>query len=246
MENETFRINMGDKDKAEVIIRRVGGVNELPVKPAIPINLEGTLRSPYEFLVKRSDQPDQINQKRCLILIDREAMSITLVTHEDDPYHQGKVVGVLEVHPKLKAFGINTGKQWDPNELGQFFKMNRAYFLDKSVNMDLVTRLKSFEATVNSKIEKKKTESGDFADSFSGVVNSNLPPNFKLNIPLFKGDNPEEFEVEFYATVNGRTVTLQLISPGAQETMDQVKDDAIDTQIELIDNLTPNIVIIET
>ena len=81
--------------------------------------------------------------------------------------------------------------------------------------MKLVTELKNFEATVNSKVEKQKSEKGDFKDNYSGVVMSNLPEAFTLQIPIFKGMPAETIEVEFYASVNGRDVTLQLVSPGA-------------------------------
>lgn len=236
---------MGDKEKAEVVLRKVTSVNELPVRAPVKIDIVGTLNAPYEFLSKRIDQTDQINQKKCLVIVDRDTMDITLVTNEDDEYKRGKVLGSLEVHPKLVAFGINGPKEWEPNELGQFFKMNRAYFTDKTKNMELVTILKNFQAKIESKIEKQKADDGKFADSFSGVVSSNLPDGFKVNLPIFKGSKPEEFEVEFYSKVNGRTIFLQLVSPGAQEVMDNVKDNAIDDQIKKIRELAPDIAIIE-
>jgi len=245
MENEGIKIVTGDKEKVEVILRKVDKVNELPVKPPIKVDIVGTLGAPYEFLSKRIDQPDQINQKKCFVLVDRKGMDITLITNEDNEYWMGRVIGKLKVHPKIIDFGINTEKEWEPNELGQFFKMNRAYFTDKTKNMELVTILKNFQAKIESKIEKQKADDGKFADSFSGVVSSNLPDGFKVNLPIFKGSKPEEFEVEFYSKVNGRTIFLQLVSPGAQEVMDNVKDNAIDVEIAKIRELAPDIAIIE-
>jgi len=245
MENEKINITMGDKEKAEVILRKVTSVNELPIKAPVKTDIVGTLNAPFEFLSKRIDQPDQINQKKCLIIVDRDTMDITLITNEDDEYKRGKVLGSLEIHPKLTAFGINGQREWEPNELGQFFKMNRAFFADKAKNMELVTTLKNFVAKIESKIEKQKADDGKFADSFSGVVSSNLPDKFKVSLPIFKGSKPEEFEVEFYSKVNGRTISLQLISPGAQEILDNVKDTVIDEQIKKIRELAPDIAIIE-
>ncbi len=170
---------MGDKEKAEVILRKVTSVNELPIKAPVKTDIVGTLNAPLEFLSKRIDQPDQINQKKCLIIVDRDTMDITLITNEDDEYKRGKVLGSLEIHPKLTAFGINGPREWEPNELGQFFKMNRAYFTEKAKNMELVSTLKNFVAKIESKIEKQKADDGKFADSFSGVVSSNLPDKFR-------------------------------------------------------------------
>jgi len=241
---------MGDRvTTAEVIVREVNSVNELPVKPPVKVNLSGTIGAPLEFLTKRKDTPegifDQIVEENCHILVDRERMTITLIINEDDEYLIGKVVGGLMEHPKFKEFRINTEARWEPNMLGQFIKMNRAYFIDKDANMTLVTQLKNFEANINSKIEKQKSETGSFKDNYSGMVISNLPDSFKLNIPLFKGGKVEEIEVEFYANINGREISLQLISPGAAEAMDKVRDEVIDEQIEKIRALTPGIAIIE-
>lgn len=231
--------------KGEIIIREVNTVNELSVKPPIRVDIVGTLPSVREFLSKRIDQPDQINQKKCRIIVNREDMDIILITNEDDEYHQGKVVGCLTKHPRFESFGINSGYKWSPVELGQFIKMNRAFFTDKDANMKLVSELKNFVANINAKIEKEKNENGSFKDNYSGVVTSNLPGSFKLKIPLFKGGKPEEIEVEFYADVDGRDVRLRLYSPGAAETMEKVRDEYIDEQLEQIRVLAPDIAIIE-
>lgn len=245
MQNEKLQIVTGDKEKTEVVIREVTTVNELSVQSPLKINLEGVITAPLEFLTQRLDQADQINQKRCHVLVNREKLFIRLNICENDFYTHGSVIGTLEQHPKFKEFGINQNKNWDPVELGQFCKMNRAFFVDKSANMELVTKLKSFEADIQSKIEKKKTEKGDFADNYSGAVTSNLPGAFKLKIPLFKGLPAEEIEVEFYASVNGREVRLQLFSPGASQATEEIRDKIIDEQITAIRKLAPSIAIIE-
>lgn len=246
MKNETLQVVFPDgQSKAELIIREGQAVAELPIKAPVKIGITGVIGAPVEFLRKRISELDQINQKKCHVIIDREKISITLVTSEDNEYLSGTVVGILTQHPKFVEFGINAKKNWEPNELGQFFKMNRAFFPDKSSNMSLVTELKNFEATVNSKIEKQKSEKGDFKDNFSGVVSSNVPGLFILRIPIFKGVPAEDLEVEFYASVDGRDVRLQLYSPGANTALEDLRDKVIEEQIELIRNIAPEIAIIE-
>lgn len=90
-----------------------------------------------------------------------------------------------------------------------------------------------------------RSESGDFADSYSGVVNSNLPKSFKVNLPIFKGVQADEFEVEFYANVDGKSFTLMLVSPGAMQAIEDIRDKVIDEQLDLIKALAPDIAIIE-
>lgn len=236
---------MGDKEKAEIIIREVPSVNELPVKPPVRLALLGTIIAPLEFLSKRISETDQIFQKRCHIMVDREGMSIMLHTHEDDEYLRGHIMGTLEYHPKFEEFGINSGKVWTPSELGMFFKMNRYFFLTKEDNMKMVSDLMNFKATVDNKIERSLKESGDRTDNFAQVVNSNLPKAFLLEIPIFKGMPPEQIEVETFASINGREVSFILISPGAQQLVEEIRNKIIDEQLTKIREIAPDIAIIE-
>lgn len=246
MQNEKLQVNFAQgTDKAELIVREVQGVNELPIKKPLVISLSGTIGSPLEFLKKRMDQEDQISQKRCHILVNREDISIELVYNENDEYTKGTVKGTLQVHPKFEEFGINTGKAWVPAELGLFFKMNRSFFSDRKENMTLVTELMNYVATVNNKIQRSVKESGDRTDNFEQVVNSNLPSAFTLTIPLFKGSQAETIEIETFAQVNGRDVSFMLISPAAQATQEELRDQVIDSELEKIRELCPDIAIIE-
>jgi len=229
----------------EYIIREGKAPDELPNLKPVPINISGTIGTVTEFLSKRADQPDQINQKQCHIIVSREAIQIQLIVWENDPYFGGKVLAKLETYPKFEEFGINNGKVWTPTQLGLFFKMNRAFFTDKSENMHLVTELMNFTATVNNSIEKSAKENGDRTDKFAQTVDSNLPKAFTLIIPLFKGVPAEQLEVETFANVNGREIGFILLSPAANQTMEEIRDSVIDKEIAQIKILCPDIAIIE-
>ncbi len=123
--------------------------------------------------------------------------------------------------------------------------MHRAFFSDKSQNMNLVSILKNFEAKINQDIKQSREENGSKIDNYSQVVDSNLPQSFRLNIPLFKGFACEEIEVEIYADVDGRNVSLSLVSAGANEAIEEYKNRVIDEQLNLIRGIAPDIVIIE-
>jgi hypothetical protein len=134
----------------------------------------------------------------------------------------------LKYYPKFLEFGINTSKTWEPVQLSKFFKMNRAFFKDAQYNMELVTVLKNFKASIDSKVE-----------------NSNLPASFNLIVPIFKGRPAEEIEVEIIADVDGRNIRLSLCSPGAEVIVEEERNKAIDEQLLLIRKLAPDIAIIE-
>lgn len=245
MENEKLQINLGaGVTKAEVILREGQAIKELEPKAPVKTNLSGVIGAPVEYLTKRV-ATGQFTQERSHLIVDREDIKLTLVVNEDDEYNRGQINGTLEFHPKFIEFGINTGKVWTPTELGLFFKMNRAFFPDKSINMKLVTDLMNFSATVNNVIERSVKENGDRTDNFAQVVNSNLPASFTLDIPIFKGMDSETLEVETFAKVSGREVAFTLLSPGANQTLEEIRDKAIDAQLEQVKSIAPNIAIIE-
>lgn len=228
-------------DPIEIIWRDGRAASQLEPKEPQPVNIVGTIESPLRWLEKRICL---IDQEQANITIDRDNMTICFVDKETDFYNNG-VKGVLQASKEMMEFGINSDKSWDPIKLSKFLKMHRAFFTDKSQNMALVSTLKNFKAKVNQDIERSKEENGSKTDNYSQVVDSNLPKSFKLNIPLFKGFANEEIEVEIYADVDGRDVSLTLVSAGANEAIEEYKNKVIDEQIEAIRMIAPCIVIIE-
>lgn len=245
MQNEKLQINFAPgATTAELILREGSAVKQLDPKAPIQTNINGVISCVVEYLTKRINA-GQFNQKDCHILVNRDKVEITLITNEADAYNRGQVVGKLSYNPKFIEFGINAGKVWTPTELGLFIKMNRAFFTDRQSNMALVSTLMNFTATVNNKIERAVAENGNRTDNFAQVVNSNLPESFVIQMPIFKGMPAETIEVETFAQVNGREVAFVLLSPGAQATLEDLRDKIIDEQIAAIREIAPDIAIIE-
>lgn len=244
-ENKKVVLNLQEGGKTEVIFREGEAPKVLDPKAPVKIDLSGVIGAPVEFLTKRISEPGQINPKRCHVIVNREKLTVQLITAEDDEYLRGSVKGSLSLHPKFEEFGINQKKIWEPSELGQFFKMNRSFFANREENMKLVTDLKNFSATVNSSMDRHTKENGSMKVSYGQVVNSNLPEAFTLNIPIFKGVTAVTLQVECYANIDGSDVFLQLFSPAANQLIEEMRDQVIDAQIEAIKQLSPEIAIIE-
>ena len=218
MENEKMQVNFAPgMTEATLRVIELHEENELPVLEPDKVELAGTIGSVHEFLLKRISEKEQINQKRCYILVDREKMTLKLVTNETDSRNKATVRGELKYYPKFLEFGINTSKTWEPVQLSKFFKMNRAFFKDAQYNMELVTVLKNFKASIDSKVENSRQDNGSRTDNYSQVVNSNLPASFNLIVPIFKGRPAEEIEVEIIADVDGRNIRLSLCYPLVQK-----------------------------
>jgi hypothetical protein len=248
MENENEKLNITLTEgltSADVTIRHGDAPPQLPILAPVKTQLSGTVGSVNEYLGKRVST-GQFTQERSHLLVDREDIKLTLVINEDEERQRGTVSGKLEFHPAFVSFGINNPeKVWTPTELGMFVKMNRAFFSDRAANMALVTALMNFKATVDNKIERSVKENGDRTDNFAQIVNSNLPKSFMLNIPIFKGMPAEMLEVETFARINGREVAFVLLSSGAQETLESLRDQTIDAELKKIREIAPNIAIIE-
>lgn len=225
----------------EVVLREGEAPELLEIKEPERVVISGTIDTPFRWLEKRIEL---INQKASNIIVNRDVMRIALTVDETN-YYQSDIRGELKTSKKMMEFGINTEKKWEPIKLSKFLKMHRAFFTDKSQNMMLVSTLKNFKAKVNQDIECSKEGNGSKVDNYSQVVDSNLPKSFKLNIPLFKGFANEEIEVEIYADVDGRDVSLSLVSAGANEAIEEYKNKVIDEQLDAIRQIAPDIVIIE-
>ncbi len=246
MENkERYNINLAPgMDTVEVIVREGVAPKQLEQKAPIQTYIEGTIGSVAEYLSKRINT-QQFEQQDCHIIVDREKVSLKLVLNECHPYRSGIVTGKLSHNPKFLEFGINAEKSWAPAALGLFIKMNRAFFPDRETNMKLVTTLMNFTATINSKVDRAIQENGNRSDCFTQIVNSNLPASFTIKMPLFKGMPAETIEVETFAQVNGRDVSFVLLSPGAQATLEELRDKVIDAELAKIKEIAPDIAIIE-
>lgn len=245
MQNEKLQINFAPgMAKAELVLREGVAPKELDPKAPVKTQLSGVIGAVVEYLTKRINT-GQFAQKDCHILVNRENIEITLIINEADEYKRGEIVGKLGYNPKFVEFGINGGKVWTPTELGMFIKMNRAFFADRAENMKLVSCLMNFTADVNNKIDRAVKENGNRTDNFAQVVNSNLPESFTIQMPIFKGMQPETIEVETFAQVNGREVAFVLLSPGAQATLEDLRDKVIDEQLKQIREIAPEIAIIE-
>lgn len=249
MKAENMNVNVPEgKDKVEVVIRELTDEvkDKLPIQEPKQVTISGQITAVFAFLEKRWKAADnQIDHSRTHILVDRDNVKMSLVVNETDARNAKLITGKAELSRQYKSFGINTDKEWDPYDLGQFFRINRTYFANVTENMDLVNILKSFKATILSNVEREIKDNGSVTDVYKKVVDSNLPESFDVSIPIFKSTDPEKIKIDIIAHVSGRDVTLCLISADAAAIVEDVRDKLIDDQLDKIKELAPEIPIIE-
>lgn len=204
------------------------------------IEINGILDSPFRFLEKRVSE---IEQKKCIIIVDRDRMSITLIVDEKSHFSDS-ISGKMELHPDFVKFGINAGKYRTAFEMAEFIKMNKAFFANRSEAADLVVQLRKFKAKVDKQVEAEfNPNKGDKKAVLQQAVDTNLPPTFKVNIPIFKGTPKRELELETY--FNPDDLTCTLVCAEVNEIIQDYKDASIDEQLDAIKEVAPDIVIIE-
>lgn len=246
MNTEKLNVNFAEGENVkELIIRETTHVNEpLPILEPDHVEITGNIDAPARFLEKRWNN-EQVEHSRTHLIVNRDELRMTLIANETDKRNRMTIVGRIRLSRQFAQFGINSEKEWEPEDLGNLFRINRTYFENREENMQLVTKLKSFKAKIQTEVEREKKDNGSVTDVYRKVVDSNLPESFPIRIPIYKGAKPETINVEIIATVNGRDVTLSLISPDAASVIEEVRDRLIDEQISIIVSIATEIPIIE-
>ena len=242
-------INIANYDGKEPIevVQRIGeaaqAVDPLPIKQPESISQRGVIDTPAKWLEKRVDT---IDQKEANIIVDREAMTIQLTINEKDYYNKNTFIGTVALSDTFSQMKINDPSEaWVPSSLGQFLRLNRGIFEDPEKCMILVSKLKNFTAKAKAEIQKMKDPSGSIAEVYKSEVESNLPKSFVINIAVFKGTPKQRIEVEFDHYLKDSDVYLQLVSPGANEIVEQYRDKCIDDVLNKIRSIAPDIAIME-
>lgn len=226
----------------EVIIRKGEAATPLETKAPLAINFTGTLSSVTEWLSKRVSE---INQKTAHVEVDRDSNSITLILDENDPYKKTVITGTIDFTEEYKSIGINNDNTlWEPIKLGQYFRVHRSLFPDKSECATLVSKLTHFTAKTQTEIEKSKDPSGSRADIYRQTVESDLK-KFTVVMGVIKGMPKLTIEVEFDHYIVDRMCVLQLVSPDCKDKVEEYTDRCIDEQLEKIKEIAPEIAILE-
>lgn len=220
----------------EIVIREGKAVE---LKEPVKVVIAGTIDAAARWLETRFDC---LKEKSCYVIINREKLTISLQCNENN--HYGTLVkGSLELSPEIKRFGINAGDYVTNFEMAELLKMNRSYFETKATAMKLVAELQNFRAKVDKEIENSNNNRGDRRMLVNQVVQSNLPEAFNINIPIFKGTQKQTIAVEVYVNPNDFSCTL--VSPEANDLIEEMRDREMDAVLDRIKERCPYIVIIE-
>lgn len=227
---------MNTEDGKDMVIR-FG--DALPLKEPKYVSINGTIDAPARWVEKRKDD---IVSADAHVLVDRDSMTITLNTDENN-FYSDQIVGTLTLSTEMQEFGINTGEYMSCFDMADRIKQLRTYFETQQEAMKLVTELRSFKAKIDKELELSDDKRGNQTIMRAQTVESNLPKSFKVNMPIFKGTEKRTFEVE--VEINPNDLSCTLVSPDAHDIVVQERDSQMDGVLVRIAEAAPNIVIIE-
>jgi hypothetical protein len=109
--------------------------------------------------------------------------------------------------------------------------------------MNLVKELRTFKAKIDKEVEKVFDDRANFTLKKAQAVDSNIPENFYLVIPIFKGQEKVKIQIEI--NINAESLNCSLVSPEANDYISDQKNQIIDEQIKKIQEIIPELCIIE-
>lgn len=218
-------------------IMREGSAND--VKEPKPLQLVGNIDAPARYVENRIKTFDAMEAH---VEVDREKFQLTLVTEETSAY-ANRITGKLELTEKYKALGINDGEYVNNFDMADRIKKYRSLFTSRDAAMKLVSELRNFKAKVDKELELSDDKRGNVNVKKYQAVQSNLPETLPVEIPIFKGQKPIQFEVE--VEVNPNDLSMTLVSPEANDIIHDNVDRIIDGELEKIRQVSEAILVIE-
>lgn len=210
----------------DINLHVAAGVTELVVRQGEalkqgheqPINLNGTLQAPWQYLEGKLIKTIPPQPGDCHIEIEKYEGRISLIVDDQHPFKRSIIVGSLQADYILQAFKINSDHRWTIQEFLKFVKTMRFYFADRAAHGALITSLQKWQVKVERVITEHNDNKGNsnfqlqtkVEQSVSG--DSGLISKFDLLIPIFQGYHKWKFTVEIGLDPKATSVMLYLIS----------------------------------
>jgi hypothetical protein len=201
------------------------------------VSIQGNIDAPSRFIQARKKDFEGI-ARHCLV--SETEGKIELVINPQSSTDKHTIVGKIEVSKKFKALGINNSSEsYLPERLHQKLKMMRSYFPDKSAHTALCKELKNLTATIQREIEDHDDERGNVSQKFRQTVESNIPSEFIMSLPLIEGEPPQDISMAINLVAGGTsTILCYLQSMDAADLIEETFKKRIDEEVEKLQEHT--------
>lgn len=202
----------------------------------LPVKIEGNITAPSLFIESRKDKYD-VAKSHCII--DRFSGEILLKIDENNPNDNYTIYGKITLGKLFTSLGINTGKSYTTDKLGNELRMLRSIFINTEDHAAVVKELKNFNGKINKEVEKADDNRGNKLNLIRQFVTSNVPKAFAIKVPLIEGEEPCEFAVEILIEVGASgDIQCTLESVDAKEILDNLTKKVIEAEVEKLTGKT--------
>lgn len=230
MENITLKVEQLNAN--EIIIRE--GEALPPVAP-VKLQLAGDINSIGNFLKIRKDHYEDLqapSTETAVVIVDKAAGTIILQLDPTNPYG-GVVTGKLEMSDELKKWGVQQNKIYNLKDLVYLFRHNKLDFDLGSVAIEMEKAYMSFNIKQYIELDQQQPDQkGNRKNSFEKKVDMNLPTEFNLNIPIYKGFPATVFRVELCLNPRENAVDFWFESVELHELLITEKDRIFNDQLK--------------
>lgn len=205
------------------------------IHPPKSIEFEGLITTPIDYFLSRQGQKENyFDLSKTLVVVEISKGQITLYGNPSDKF--GDVItGQLFGNPVLQEFNLVEGggtRYVSPSDLADVFRRNLRFFASPDEGRRLIYELKNLKVNTNGKVDRTSDDRGNKKTNFEQAVESNVPVDFVLKIPIFHGGKPIAFKVEIFLEVNGSSVTCSLFSAELIDLVERERDALITEAIK--------------
>lgn len=199
----------------------------LKLKEPNKIEIVGDIKTIGSFIAGRilpgtGHSTQELDKSKVIVYTDYKNMTIEIWTDPESPYG-ARVLGKLETSDELKTFYINQNKTWKKDEFLKLIRFSRMYFSSADIHQKVMDAYTKLSIDTTGKIGDEKDTRGNKDLSYKKTVQSNVPENFSLDIPIFKGEKKKKFSVDICMDVTESTATFWLESVELHELIEKDK-----------------------
>lgn len=194
------------------------------------VALGGAIDTPSRFLENRSED---FKMNKVNAIVYRGKRKITMSVNEQDAVGDYTIHGLIELSDDYTNLKINSGEGWTPEKLSHALKMKRSYFPSAGDHAQIVSTLRNLKAKINRIVDNDDDQRGNKTNKFIQTVESNMPEEFVIKIPLFKGGEKVEFPVQVTLEANNsHEITCFLESVDSAEKIDELTENLINEEVD--------------
>lgn len=228
---------MGGQPGGQVLTILEGKANT-PREPE-KLTLTGDIRSVSTFIKNRKSighQQQIVLSDNTIVTTNKDAGIINLLTDPNN-FYGTSVTGKLELSEALKAFRINEKGTMSQKDVVDILKFNKVHFRDRGQQEAMLRAYQAFTYKTQTDGKNESDARGNKANSIAKTVETNLPADFVLKIPIFKGEAVKEFRVEICLDLTDGSARFWFESVELHELIEIEKEIIFQRELQLCEGL---------